>query len=641
LNVLHIESSPLTALTEIGQLALASADLRALFDEVTARLSRRFGADVSIAVDVPELGIEREAPSSTERSPGDVRVPIEARERPLGVIGVARPSLRADELQLLESVAAILAGAIERHEREAALRRNEQKFRGIFESSLDAIAIHRHPRGPFLEVNEEFERLSGFRRAEVVGVTAEELGIWENDRETYDDVRDVLLDGGIVQNREVRFRLQNGTVAWMLYSAARVDLGGEPCVLSFMRDIGSLKRAEEDLSQARDEALEGSRLKSAFLANMSHEIRTPLNIILGYNSLVSDHLEEVGDHSQESLFDVITRASKRLIQTIDGILDLSTLEAGGFEIKPQPISVRAVTERVFEELSPVGRRKGLSLSLSAEAGSPVVLFDEYCLTQAIAALLGNAIKFTESGGVAARLHRDDGGALCLEVSDTGVGIDKPYLQKLFEPFSQEDSGYARRYEGTGLGLALTRKYLDLNGARVSVESEKGSGSTFRIHFAKSSELGVAAAPREKEVRRSAQTDFLADRPRVLIVEDDFDTQAYMKVLLRDRYEVSAASSAEEARRELEEFKSEIRIILMDLSLKGSEDGLQLTSWIREQPEWRGVPIVATTAHAFSSDRAHALEAGCNAYLAKPFDYEELFSVMADLLASPALLGVAH
>jgi|SRR5882724_5192624 len=254
------------------------------------------------------------------------------------------------------------------------------------------------------------------------------------------------------------------------------------------QEIRERKRTQEKLAESRDKALEAARLKAAFVANMSHEIRTPLNIILGCSELIDDHLLKIGDRSQTAIFTGLRDASKRLMTTIHGILDLSRIETGAFEVLPVPLQASGLVERAIHELAPMATAKGLKLVCELEEREAVVLFDEYCLAQAVGHLLHNAIKFTEAGTVVVRLHRDHDDQLCLTVADTGVGIDERFLERVFEPFSQEDSGTTRGFEGNGLGLALCKSYVAMNHARLSVDSAKGKGSSFTIRFLPSREL---------------------------------------------------------------------------------------------------------------------------------------------------------
>ncbi|MBI2962122.1 MAG: PAS domain S-box protein [Deltaproteobacteria bacterium] len=244
-------------------------------------------------------------------------------------------------------------------------------------------------------------------------------------------------------------------------------------------DVSERRAMEAELVQARDAALEASRLKSAILDNMSHEIRNPLNSIIGFAGLLAEPRQPPGPPPQEFV-DSIQRASRRLLATVQAILDLSRLESGSFEVRPQAVDVRRVISEEAQALRRDAAAKGLTLECRLGSRRPVVLFDEYCLRGALAHLIDNAIKFTAQGSVVITLETEDRADVMIEVADTGVGIASDYLPRAFEAFSQEESGHGRRFDGTGLGLALTRSYLERNGARIEVESEKGKGTRFRI-----------------------------------------------------------------------------------------------------------------------------------------------------------------
>ncbi|MGH7859658.1 MAG: ATP-binding protein [Candidatus Binatia bacterium] len=399
------------------------------------------------------------------------------------------------------------------------------------------------------------------------------------------------------------------------------------------------KRSERELALARDAALEASRLKSAFLANMSHEIRTPLNIILGYNAIIAERFP--AESPERALLDGIDRASNRLMETIHGILDLSKIETRTFRIDPVAIDLPALLRKQADDFEVLAREKGLPLTCEIDESEAAILFDEYCLSNSLMNLIQNAIKFTEKGGVHLRIFRDADWTLCLEVRDTGIGIDPAYLPRIFAPFSQEEAGYTRRFEGSGLGLALTRNYLELNHAQLTVKSKKGKGSVFTVRFSKGSELWLtdtaSSGPAGPGSERSLAEAGRQPKPVVLVVEDDPDTLLYMKTLLQSRYEVVIAQSGAEVRHRMEERGRDIRMVLMDLSLRGEEDGLMITKYLRGLEHRKDLPIIAVTAHAFPEDRLRALAAGCNGYLSKPFEHNQLLTMMDDFL-SP---GRAH
>jgi signal transduction histidine kinase len=239
---------------------------------------------------------------------------------------------------------------------------------------------------------------------------------------------------------------------------------------------------QSELSAARDAALEASRLKSAFVANMTHEIRTPLNVILGYADLMAERLAELRDESGMEYGEPIRRAGQRLLDTIGAVLDLSRIESGAFELKPATIPLAEIVQRHVQDMSVLARKKNLELACQIDEPRAQVIFDEHCLSNTVINLLQNAIKFTDNGGVTARVYRDGGGVLSLEIRDTGRGIDPDYLPHLFDPFSQESNHARTTLEGAGLGLALVKRYVEFNHARIAVESTRYLGTAFTVSF---------------------------------------------------------------------------------------------------------------------------------------------------------------
>lgn len=243
--------------------------------------------------------------------------------------------------------------------------------------------------------------------------------------------------------------------------AARVDCGGRGGI------PGELARSQE--------------LIAGFLANTSHEIRNPLHVILGYNEIIGEHLRERGD-ALAPFVAAVERAGRRLLGTVERLLAYSRLESGAIEPKPEEVALAPIVEAVVREFAPRAAAKGLVLSASIEGPSMAARCDPGHLAIALDNLAENAIKFTERGDIAILLYRGPEGDPAIRIRDTGVGIDAAYLPHLFEPFSQEQSSYARKFEGSGLGLTLARRYLELNGAAIAVESKKGVGSTFTVYL---------------------------------------------------------------------------------------------------------------------------------------------------------------
>ena len=307
---------------------------------------------------------------------------------------------------------------------------------------------------------------------------------------------------------------------------------------------------------------------------------------MGFNQLIAAHLAERDDHSQDLSLQGIYRASDRLLRTIGGLIDLSKIEAGAFEIHAADVDVLALLAQHLAALRPAAAEKGIVLESRVAVTQAIVRFDEYCLSQSVANLLDNAVKFTDRGQVTVRLVAADDGSLVLKIADTGVGIAPEFLARVFNPFVQENSGYSRSFEGSGLGLTLVKRYLEGNGASVSALSEKGQGSTFRVRFPKGLVVSMAEASGQNvHVSREAPAGEKRPRsndeaPTVLVVEDDLETQLFMKRLLAKRYRVELGANEADCESRLRDKGEEIRLILMDLSLKDSTDGLKIVRSLR-------------------------------------------------------------
>jgi two-component system, sensor histidine kinase len=228
---------------------------------------------------------------------------------------------------------------------------------------------------------------------------------------------------------------------------------------------------------------ESTRLKSAFLRNVNHEVRTPLNTIVGQAEILIEAIPP-GDRYREirHTAQAIVEASSRLERTFRAILDLSKLEAVTFTLAPAAVKLAEVIELELFDVQPQAERKAVTLVCQNEVPEITITIDEYCLRHALANLLDNAIKFTERGRVTVKVSRELDGRIRIGVADTGIGIDPSYFPRLFEPFSQEDDVAARRYPGMGLGLALAKRYLAINGAELSATSRKREGSVFTIRL---------------------------------------------------------------------------------------------------------------------------------------------------------------
>jgi PAS domain S-box-containing protein len=367
------------------------------------------------------------------------------------------------------------------------LRRSHDRFRALIENASDGITVV-DPDGLILYEGPSAERLLGYKAEEMVGRHAAVFINPEDIAPLIGKIHRATEHPEELQTLRLHARRRDGLIIDVETVGRRLgSLADSPCIVFNWRDISERVRLEQELKRALNAALEASRLKSAFISNTSHEIRTPLNIITGNANLIAENLAEQNDASQQEFLEGIERACSRLSRTIDNLLDISKIDAGVFNPVTTRLEIGPLLERLLADFRVLADRKGVALTCTIDTPSAFVVFDEYCLTQALTNLVDNAVRFTEQGAVTCRLYRAADRRLCLEIRDTGIGISEEYLPHLFEPFSQEQSGGKREFQGSGLGLALTRRYLELNGAEISVQSEKGKGTTFTIHFSRESD----------------------------------------------------------------------------------------------------------------------------------------------------------
>jgi CheY-like chemotaxis protein len=403
----------------------------------------------------------------------------------------------------------------------------------------------------------------------------------------------------------------------------------------------TMESRTQDNLQLIDSGTADDAVVSEFLARAAYAIRSPVNIILGYSELIAQRLIALGDDSQRPYLEGIRRSGRQILEAINRILDYSRIEQGTLSMAPERIDLAGLLEKLAQDYRVLAGTKKLGLICEIEEPSAGVRCDSYCLTAALSNLIDNAIKFTHKGGAVLKLCRDRQERLCIEVRDTGVGFDRQDMERSLAG-SQEGSG--QFYEHSGLGLMLTRKYLDLIGASLAMSSNPGKSSVFTITFPPSMEVhwepqraveGGTANLHPAENHHQASPQGRCGL-MVVVVEDQPDQALFMHALLKGRYEVADAANATDAIARLEELGDRAGLILMDLSLAGSEDGLTLTRRIRADSRWAHLPIVATTAHAFEGDRERALAAGCNAYLAKPINASDLLATIARFLGQAAM-----
>ena len=439
------------------------------------------------------------------------------------------------------------------------------------------------------------------------------------------DVQSIVLQLDLSSVMIVPMKVHERTIGAiaLVYSGSKQYF--EKRQLPVMKEVAALAANEIEVARlfteaqhARSEAEKMNRLKTAFLANMSHEIRTPLTSIIGFSALLQEQLPP----EQQPLAEYIWTGGRRLLETLDSVLSLAQLESGVSKLELKTVDVVPVATDIVNIFAPRAEAHGLKLRLELDTDDGNAIADAGAVTSVLQNLIGNAIKFTPDGEVVLRVSRSSEHVV-LEVQDTGIGIDADFLPRLFEPFYQESEGWNRSYEGTGLGLTIARRLIDQMNGSLVVESRKHEGTRFTVTL-------ESAEPSEAESSSDDDPHRYEER-RLLLVEDNVETGAFMEALLGDLVMVTLATDAEEALARIDESPHVFDMIVLDIHLGHGKSGTDLLSEIRKNPEYATVPVAAVTAYAMPGDRDKLLESGFNAYLSKPFAMEDLLGMVTSLI----------
>jgi len=333
-------------------------------------------------------------------------------------------------------------------------------------------------------VNKKFTEITGYKLEDVINKNPRMFNTGYHSKEFYRELWNTIK-AGREWSGEILNKKKSGQFYWEAVSISPVknNHGDIKYFLAVREDITQRKLIERELIASKNKAEKAEKLKSEFLAQMSHEIRTPINIILNYNELLREEIEEGLEPDTAAYFDRIELASKRIIITIDSILEMSALQTGIYEVHPKFLDLeKDVLENLYMEYKYAASNKNLDFVVVSKTKNTMLKGDEFSIRKIFIYLIDNAIKFTKEGKIEIILCESGNKDLQVVVKDTGVGISTDYLPKLFSLFSQEEQGYSRGYEGNGLGLALVKKYCELNNATINVKSDKGIGSEFIITF---------------------------------------------------------------------------------------------------------------------------------------------------------------
>ena len=385
----------------------------------------------------------------------------------------------------------------QRKKAEISLQKSEEQFRLVFQNAPIGIVII-STEGKIISVNKSFCNTIGFERDEIIGIPIKYL-FEQNDLEGFSE--DGFDLNGIpvadINTEKILLKKEGKEIHVIVKSVSVLDENSKvKHYVMQMLDISEIKRVQRELVEALKKAEESDRLKSAFLAQMSHEIRTPLNVILTSIPLIADEISS-DDEDLKIILDSVKSAGKRLQRTIDMILSMSSVQSGNYKATFEKFDIIPDLQNMVREFKSLSDDKGLTIKFTPSDDTAFITADRYTVNQVFQNLINNAIKYTLKGYVEVYVKNLKNDKIKIEIRDSGIGMSEEYLQKMFMPFSQEDTGYKREFEGNGLGLALVKKYIELNRAEINVESEKNIGSVFSVVFDKEANFTTSEETQKK------------------------------------------------------------------------------------------------------------------------------------------------
>lgn len=571
----------------------------------------------------------------------------------LSIFSEEREHFSDEEIKLLSELTDDLLHGIgsirmqrERERTLINLKESEERYRFIVENTNNVIYQLRFDTMKYQYINPAIEKLTGYTAGEINDIGFDRI---------IEKISNIKFEGETIEEETIRLNRQNniagklqadylirtkeGESKWLTdYSYPWFDENGNLLgAAGIISNITERKQAEDEIIKAKEQAEEMNRLKSNFLSNMSHELRTPMVGILGYSEIMRNDAE---DAMTKRMANLVYLSGTRLMETLNLILDLSRLEAGKIEMKFSEIEIIRIIKTVLKEFEEQSGQKKLYLKIKTDYSSLWYSSDERMVKNVLTNLINNAVKFTSVGGVTVEIsasEEENRKYVAIKVIDTGIGISKEDQKIMWDEFRQASEGFNRCYEGTGLGLTLTKKFVEKLGGSITVESELKKGSAFILkfpvyHFSVTYNENISKSSSENDNSNESNKNL----PKILVVDDDETSRNVMSRFLAGQYLSVCVEDANEAivRANNEQYDA----VLMDINLGKGMNGLEATKIIRKLAGYKEVPIIAVTAYAMKGDKEEFLAAGCSEYISKPFSKAQFLPFIQKVLLDNKLAG---
>lgn len=482
--------------------------------------------------------------------------------------------------------------------------------------------------GSIVYVNPKFSEVTGYSLNEIKGANPKILKTGHSSQDQYADLWRTIKSGNEWRG-EFLNKKKNGELYWeSAFISPIFDPNGK--ILNFLavkEDITEKKKLLSDLIEAKQKAEEMNKIKSYFFANMSHELRTPFVGIMGFSELLSESLQ---NPEEKYMAQQILKSSKRLTDTLNKILNVTRIEFDNLEIKPVNFDICKLLNDIVILYSNSAQIKNTTIQIVRHKTSLIINTDPKVLEDVLNNLVSNAIKFTENGCITLSIDETEKGQkkyLVLKVSDTGIGIPKEKQEIIWQEFRQVSEGLNRSFEGTGLGLTISKKYIKMLRGEISLESEPGMGSTFTIELPLNID-GSGIIFEDKSIAELSSVEKIPKpekKPRILYVEDDSIALQYVSITLKNIAEIDTAVDVGQALTLVK--KNQYDILMLDINLGRGIDGVELLSRIKEVPGYHSVSAVAVTAYAAETEKNEFLAKGFTHYISKPFSSQELKNLL--------------